>query len=303
MLKHKSIRHFLSFAVRRLHLWPVITKMGLLSSYHHIRFPDTILYLDVVITECCTLRCRDCANLMQYYHHPENLDIEETITALRLLLRVFRIKQLKILGGEPFVCQDSLSKLLVFLHGEAIDRIDEIVIISNGTIIPTEKCWDTIMNTPKLKLLFSNYGSLSSQMDTVTDICRRKKVEYSIVEDEYWCDFGELKTRHEKESKTQYRYAACYSRRDCTTLYRGKLYVCPRQAHGVHLGYVPEDCTESVDLALPEYKEPDRLRSEVYHLIDRKQYISACRSCGLDADSLIPRALQAERPIDVDRTS
>ncbi|MCO6696995.1 hypothetical protein, partial [Streptomyces sp. Vc17.3-30] len=39
---------------------------------------DTLIlkYLDVVVTEACSMKCQDCSNLMQYYTKPRHSDLE-----------------------------------------------------------------------------------------------------------------------------------------------------------------------------------------------------------------------------------
>ena len=34
-----------------------------------------IKYIDIMITEKCSLKCKDCSNLMQYYQKPVNSDL------------------------------------------------------------------------------------------------------------------------------------------------------------------------------------------------------------------------------------
>lgn len=285
-------------AVRRFHLWPLISRTGIYNFYRRRKFPDTIVSLDVVLTECCTLRCRNCANLMQYYKHPENLDAEETISALEALLKSFRISRLNLLGGEPFVFQKGLISVLEYLKSVVPGRVDEVVIITNGTIIPTEECLSAMREIPELKVVFSNYGELSSKIEELKGILDRLNIRFEIVDNDIWWDFGGLEKRDEKESSIQHRYDACFSRRHCTTLYRGKLYVCPRQAHGIRLGAVPDDALEYVDLLNTDLDRPGDLHIAVYRLIDRKKRISACAYCGCDNGIEIPRAVQAERPLD-----
>ena len=299
MLGYKGLQHLFSTAIRRLNLWPVVSKTGLYNRYRHRKYPDTLVQMDVVLTECCTLRCRNCANLMQYYRNPENLDAGVMVSSLKTLFNALRVSQLNILGGEPFVCQSELIRVLDYLKTEAGDNVDEIVVITNGTIIPSDECLQALKDTPKLKVLFSNYGELSSKMNKFTDICARKGISYDIVDTEYWWDFGDLRCRDEKEQKIQNRYDACYSRRHCTTLYRGKLYVCPRQAHAIRLGILSEDVTETVDFSNPEYEDPKSLRDSIYMLTNRKKHITTCRYCGCDDKIRVPRAIQAERPVDV----
>ena len=237
---------------------------------------------------------------MQYYHNPENLDEEEIISCLQRIFAAVRVSNLKILGGEPFVCQKKLIRILEYLK-EAESRFDEAEIITNGTILPSEECTLVLKNTPKLKVVFSNYGELSSRLEEFKGICEREGIGCDVVEDEFWWDFGAPEFHDEKEKKTQHRYDGCYSRRLCTSLYRGRLYVCPRQAHGTHLGLIREDENETVNVMSGEFAAPDKMNKAIYKLIDRKEYITACRYCGCDAGIKIPRAVQAERPLDVNR--
>lgn len=299
MSAQKSLRHFAAVFARTFHLWPLIARTGMYNYVRRKKYPDTLVYLDVVITECCTLKCRDCSNLMQYYHHPENLDIEEQIIALRRIFRSVRVAQLKILGGEPFVCQNNLIRLLEYLKEEAIDRVEEIVIITNGTLIPSDETLNAIKDTPKTKILFSDYGEVSSKIKDFTAICSERGITSEVVETEYWWDFGDLKLREEKASKAQYRFDACYSRKHCNTLYRGKLYLCPRQAHGVHLGLIPGSDSERVDILVDEFDDPSVLHDAIYRLIDRKERIQSCSYCGCDSEIKIQRAVQLERQSDV----
>lgn len=298
MPKQSGLLHFAASVARTLHLWPIIAGSGAFNRARRRKYPDTIVHLDVVITECCTLKCRDCSNLMQYYQKPENLDEDEVITSLKRLFRSMRVSQLKILGGEPFVCQKKLISLLDYLKEES-DRYDRIDIITNGTIVPSEECLQALKDTPKLNVVFSNYGELSSKMKEFSDICRAAGIRHEVIDDEFWWDFGGVVTHEEKERKTQHRYDGCYSRRLCTTLYRGRLYVCPRQAHGIRLGIIPGNDTECIDIKKSEYSEPSVLHDAVYSLIDRREFTTACRYCRCDAAVKVPRAVQIERPIDV----
>ena len=295
----KKILHVLASLARGLHLWPFIARSGLFNRARRRKYPDTIVHLDVVITECCTLRCRDCSNLMQYYHKPENLDAEEMVTCLRRLLASVKVNQLKLLGGEPFVCQKSLIRILEYLRDETDGRVNEIDIITNGTIVPSEETLNTVTKDPRIKIVFSNYGELSSRLEELSSICDNKGIRYEIVNDDFWWDFGDLRIRDEKQSKTQHRYDGCYSRRLCTTLYRGKLYICPRQAHAINLGIIPEVKDEIVDVKDPLFDDPSALHKAVDILIDRRECISTCKRCGCDSGKKVSRAVQAERPINV----
>ena len=62
------------------------------SYFYYERFLDkkllTLNSLDFVITERCSLRCKECSNLMQYYYAPKNFDVENLKNELDLICNV-----------------------------------------------------------------------------------------------------------------------------------------------------------------------------------------------------------------------
>ena len=60
--------------------------------------------IDVVITERCSLKCRSCANLMQYYTRPENSDHDLLFKSVDKLMKcIDSLYEFRILGGDPFM--------------------------------------------------------------------------------------------------------------------------------------------------------------------------------------------------------
>lgn len=294
----KRLLHFAAVTARVLHLWPAINRTGIFYRARRRKYPDMIVHLDVVVTECCSLKCRDCSNFMQYYRHPENLDTGEIIDSLRVLFRAVRVHELKLLGGEPFVNQKALTEILDYLKNEAVNSYDEIRIITNGTVVPNAELVRVMKDTPRLTVLISNYGELSQKINEITSICENEKIACILnPEDEYWWDYGKPVRYNATDRQTQSKFAGCYARRLCTSLYRGKLYVCPRQAHGIHLGMFPEVKEECLPLDGSKLSSTE-LRDAVYALTDRKDFISACRYC-IDGKLVkIPKAIQVSEPLD-----
>lgn len=58
----------------------------------------------------CTLRCRDCCNIIPY-HSQTSFDIDLLISDLRKLLGICKINLLQIQGGEPFT-HPQIKKLI-----------------------------------------------------------------------------------------------------------------------------------------------------------------------------------------------
>ena len=60
--------------------------------------------VDLVVTERCTLKCKDCSNLMQYYTKPETLEEASITEEVDILLSlVDKIHEIRVIGGEPLL--------------------------------------------------------------------------------------------------------------------------------------------------------------------------------------------------------
>ena len=60
--------------------------------------------LDIQITERCSLKCKDCSNLMQYYTKPENTDLNVMFKSIeRFLSCVSNVNEFRVIGGDPFM--------------------------------------------------------------------------------------------------------------------------------------------------------------------------------------------------------
>lgn len=93
-----------------------------------------IYHMDMVVTTKCSLKCRDCSNLMQYYGSPYNISLDKNINSLEKLSQAIdEIGTLTILGGEPLL-YPYLAQVLE--KAISIKKIQKVRLISNGTILP-----------------------------------------------------------------------------------------------------------------------------------------------------------------------
>ena len=57
--------------------------------------------IQYVVSERCSLRCRDCTHLMQFYQHPQNINLDSYKDSFDKLLSVTdSISEMRILGGD-----------------------------------------------------------------------------------------------------------------------------------------------------------------------------------------------------------
>ena len=69
---------------RRIELYKEECKSSSKNKSHSLE----IKYIDIVITEACSMKCKSCSNLMQYYLKPKNVDLNLLYTSLDKLMSV-----------------------------------------------------------------------------------------------------------------------------------------------------------------------------------------------------------------------
>lgn len=247
----------------------------------------TITRAEFVVTQQCTLKCRDCTALMQYYEKPVHLDIDKTIASVdRLFSFVESVRSVNIIGGEPFMVKD-LTQLIDKL-GIYRTRIGELIIITNGTIVPNDETI-TAMHRANLVVRISDYGELSRKINMLKEKLSAGMVRCEIKKDMHWSiarSFSDAKNSAEEVFRNCETW--------CTQIMDGKLYYCNFAAHGDALRAFPSDKGNYVNLF-----SSDTTQEIVREYIERTNALPACRYCtGIDsANEAIPVAVQTRAPL------
>ena len=101
---------------------------------------EILLYvksLDVQITEKCSLGCKDCSNLMQYYSKPRDSDYKTLIKSIdRFMSCVDEIYEFRVLGGDPFMNKE-MHKIIKNLS--SFQKVKTIAIYTNARFIQKMK--------------------------------------------------------------------------------------------------------------------------------------------------------------------
>lgn len=265
---------------------------------HHNDNAIYLATLDLVVSERCSLRCKNCSNLMQYYERPVNVDMEglkETFD--RFLKYVGCLAELRVLGGEPFMNPD-FYKIIQWYADDA--RIMKIGIFSNATIFPKEdilKCF----KHEKIVMHFSDYGELSGKLECWKKFCEENDIEYAVIKMARWHDCGKLEKRHYSEEQIREVYHKC----DCRylpTFLHGRLYNCPYAANAVNLGAL-ENSEAAQDYL--SFRTDDQIYSvaEIENFLYKRENLAACDYCsgrnyGLKS---IPPYQQAKKALSYER--
>ena len=247
-------------------------------------------HCEVVLTEKCTLRCRDCANLMQYYSCPENIPLSVVMDSLNSLIDVVdAVLDVRLIGGEPFVYRE-IHQVIDYLC--ASDKVKRVSIYTNSTLIPDDIVIHSLKR-PKVFVHMSDYGKVSRKKDELVRVFRKNSINFYLHDYEEWYDVGSLEKRSYSVDQAQELFNRCIMSK-CYTLYRGKLYLCPRAAHGERLGIFHNETSEYVDVM---DGGTNTIRNKIENLMNRQASLTACYFCnGSNSNSrTIPAGIQSNR--------
>jgi hypothetical protein len=249
--------------------------------------------LDIVITEKCSLKCRDCSNLMQYYTQPQDVDFDGLFAALdALMASVDHVLEFRVLGGETYMNRNAhryIERLRQY------PNVTRIAVYSNGTIIPSRENLDCLRHE-NVYLRISDYGAVSRSLDAMKRLFQEQGIAYDAQRIEAWQDCSGIGDRSRSEAELESVYAGCCAHNNLTLLH-GRLYVCPFSANATHLGAIPAFPPEILHLERADGSPG--IRKWVLQALRHTRYLSACHYCaGRDlSDFNIPAAVQAPAPL------
>jgi hypothetical protein len=252
--------------------------------------------IDVQITEKCSMKCKDCSNLMQYYTTPKDSDMDMMFRNIdKLMSCIDQLDEFRVLGGDPFM-NKNLFKVINKLT--TYDQVNKIVIYTNAKIVPKGENLESLRHK-KVLLDITNYGVSSTAHDKLVDLCNNEKLLYTTTRCTIWQDCGRIMPYSNKsQPELKHLFNNCCNS-DLVSLLHGKLYRCPFSANGVNLKAIPKNSKDEVDLN-DESLSIKELREQIKNLCYEKEYLTACSYCnGRDYSSaIIPSAIQTKKPME-----
>lgn len=251
-----------------------------------------VKHLDLVLTEKCSLKCKDCSNLMQYYAKPIDEDYDNLIKGLdKFMNSVDFVNEIRFIGGEPLLYKkigDVMKKVLTYKN------FKKIYIYTNGTIVFKNNKME-IFRDERVLFRISDYGKISRNVKPLEKELERLKVNYITEEIRRWQDCAKIKLYERDPELTKFIYGNCCVNQYLTLLH-GKLYLCPFQAHAENLKAIPKDPKDSIDLLAEDMKQ---IKEKMYSLYFDTEVLSACNYCnGRDPNvENVVAAEQAKEPL------
>lgn len=262
--------------------------------------PDKLFLrsLDIIITERCSLKCRDCSNLMQYYKKPIDCDIDEIMQSIGAFCALIdEVNEFRVIGGEPFMNKD-FHLIINRLNDEP--KVRKIVIYTNGTIIPKEDHLEYLKNS-KVLVFITDYGKLSKNLNGLTQILQSNNIAFYVQNSQGWTDCAKIVRHYRNLEQRKEIFRNCCAK-NTFTLSNGKLYRCPFAANADRLRAVPDFENDYIDFFQEAMEDIDiyELKKKIKTFLLEKDFLETCNYCNGRSfgDTEIQPAIQIAKPLE-----
>lgn len=248
------------------------TKISISKKSHQMYFDETKIYLrslDIMITTKCSMKCKSCANLMQYYVDAKNTDDGILLALKNLNENIDAISEFRIIGGEPLM-NKNWAKIIDGVINQ--DNKREIFVYTNGTIAPKDEDLK-LLKGKNVNFYITNYGKLSKNIDKMIESLEKYKIGYMNKPADYWVDCSNIKQHNRTPKENKIVFKECCAKHFYTLL-NGKLYTCPFIANAANLDAIPLTDADFVDLT-----NTKDLRAKISKLVNMKNFFPACDFC------------------------
>lgn len=245
-----------------------------------------------VITQKCSLRCRDCGQRIPYYRSPVNFPVKNVTDDIAAYARAFDIvPEMSLNGGEPFLHPD------VGQICSEVSRIPNIIFISfvtNGTILPsTENLQHLSRSAADVRQ--SDYGQLSRKQNELFNACYEQNIYcyiHYINASHMWARPSPVCQSNRTNLENDLIFKSCISSEAiCCQIMDGELHRCPFSMHATHQRVLPVHKSDFVWLNDPDKSDVDK-ETEIRSFISRSHSLKACDFCDPAYYVEVPPAIQ-----------
>lgn len=227
--------------------------------------------LNFIVTEKCSLRCRDCRALIPHIQNPGEVSFEELKEEIDTVMNAIdELVDAEPIGGEPFL-YSFLPEVVDYLAGNK--KIDNVVITTNGTIVPNERLTMALMNK-KVMVYISDYGYVDKMAKLVRHF-ELNGIAFQTETDMQWMDVGGVEYRNRNKEELKEEYMDCYCQYLVKYIWDRKIWLCPRAPRLSSLGII---CDEHDYEVLSKNEQPQVTRKKILDSFE-VDYAEACNYC------------------------
>lgn len=233
--------------------------------------------LEIDLTSRCTLKCKKCCNMMQYYQNPKDINVETKKNDYSRMMEIIDwTDDIMLIGGEPFL-YGQLREIVEYIFHEknTSEKVGVIRIVTNGTIIPSEDIFETFSKC-NVHVLISNYGHRSRNINKLIDELVKHNINYAVQDTTQWCDVEQYVDGIEEANDINFiknKIDDCITL--CRTIDSGKFYMCAHLKSLNDLQALPSEIPKCyIDIYESNVKE-----SLLKYLKRDVHYFKACAWC------------------------
>ena len=242
---------------------------------------ENILFIrsiDLILTEKCSLKCKDCSNLMQYYENPVDITYNELCQDLDNLCEIAdEINEIRIIGGDPLMNKD-FHKAISYAANKK--NINKVVVYTNGTICPPLDKIKEIAH-PKVFIFITTYGALSKNTEKLRALLEECNIPYNCQPAYGWTDCADISYQNRSPDNLTNTFKNCCAKH-FTTLTNGRIFRCPYSANVERLAAIPDNPEDYVNIQDFNSLNSDLKileRKKLHNFLRNKPFIEACNYC------------------------
>ena len=238
------------------------------KEYRKYKNKITIPFLDIRITDACTLKCKHCTEWNPYLLSNRVLK--------KLTESVDYIFGISLIGGEPLVNAD-IDKILEYCIND--NKIGYILITTNGTLMPNRSTLEKL-KSKKVKTILSRYDQRKKDNYLeLLDFLIENNCNYFVYDcSQRFIDLGMPRGIQKESAAITYdKYIDCWLRH-CAHFAEGKIYRCPRTYAGVKMKLFKEEDVQDEIIDIYEFhskREWKTIFKQFYSL----PYLNSCTAC------------------------
>lgn len=260
--------------------------------------------IDTVITSRCTLNCKNCNMFVCYAKEKKDITLDRLKKNFDIFFdSVDYVYEYTLLGGEPFLHKDIVA-IITYLGEVYGNRIGQINLISNGTVIPTDDMMK-MMRKYSVTVHISDYTNTIDYADVlnrVIECMRENSIEYYVIPNNEWKDVVFPNEGYIVNSPREHMRLCGHSTHSVAD---GKLYWCdPAFAAECFLGFESEE-DDYLDLDKnkknnSKYEATLNIMKYLLGDVNERGYMSICQKCagvGSDNNRIVPAGVQMKREV------
>jgi organic radical activating enzyme len=175
-----------------------------------------MLYLEIVTTTRCTLKCKHCIGDIPEIKANEQytMSFDEYKNYLdNLLNNIKSLKLVRILGGESLLNKD-IDKIIAYTLEQT--KIKQVYLVTNATIMLSDNVIYALRKYPKKSTVdISNYSANESirsklKVKEIIEVCKKNNITVNCPDNYLWNPISPVKyhNRSIKDNKKYYRACA-----------------------------------------------------------------------------------------------